>query len=321
MDFYFSPENIKNFKEIVSLEQCRVEAISAFNDEYTTLDLIGTSGWDNYRTIIKNSSFKEFCNSENLLGCMFPVITNIGGDIRHKPEGINAIILIPFDKKTKFLTQPKIEGKEPLKFSDFSNTFHVCSEFIDEFYAVKNSEILKFKFLNYEFNKFKDLDYLELKLADDKEEKILRILIDNYNVFTFPGLLNISNNNELISISSQLRKLMAELLISKSKISFFTEKEKGPEYKKNKRNHWDEDEYWQTSLGKELEPKVVQWIKENESFVFDFREKYTFKDLDAIDFDDKYLHSFLTKEEKEEKKKSLIDNEDYEGLKKFKDKN
>lgn len=321
MEFYFSPENIQNFKEIVSLEMCKVEAISAFNEEYTALELVGTSGWDSYKTIIKNSSFTEFCKSEDLLGCLFPVITNIGSEIRNKPESINAIILIPFDKRTKFLTQPKIEGKEPLKFSDFSNTFHVCSEFIDEFYSLKKSEILNIKFLSYESSKFKDLDYLELELSDEKEKKILRVLIDNYNIFTFPGLLNISNNNELISISSQARKFMAELLISKSKIAFFTEKEKGPEYKKNKRNNWDEDEYWQSNIGKEIQPKVIQWIKENESFVFNFREKYTFKDLDAIDFDDKYLHSFLTKEEKEEKKKSLIDNEDYEGLEKFKDKN
>lgn len=321
MKFYFSPDNIEKLKEIVEFEMCNVGAITNFNDEYTRLELTGTGGWDSYSTIIKNSVFSEFCEPKDLLGCVFPVITNIGSEIRNRNEGISCLILLSVDKRGKFKAQGVDEnGVYKNKYSDFSNKCHVCSEFIDEFYVLKREDTIKFKFLNYEYQKFAKIDYLELEMKDDRETRILRLLMDDYSVYTFPGILKLNQPDGLTNISQEVGKFIIELGVSKSKINIFADKIRKTEHKAQKRNDWNDEEYWQTSVNEDLKPKIKEWVKNNQEFVFDFRLKYTLKDFDCLDFGEKFLHSFMTEEEKEQKKQTLIENEDYEGLKNMKEK-
>ena len=63
-----------------------------------------------------------------------------------------------------------------------------------------------------------------MKQMNKKEEKILRILMDDYHLYSFPNMTDIKNQSDINSPGIDFKKFYEELLVAHHKIYFYLEK-------------------------------------------------------------------------------------------------
>lgn len=298
MSYKINAFNALELRKLVQYSFATITEVIELEKNYILI--FSCNGKEGIKAVVNNKDvIKSLVTDNKLIDSIVPIINNIEETI-FEGHTINSIVLLP-------TVSYGIDDKIHLSEIDY------LVPYIDYYKDLKpENSILKFEILDYQLKEYNSCDMFTFKISDSHTSCEVKILVDNYHVTLFPELEEINSYDGAIKDFIEYMKQMYK------RIDYFKSKTEKDFKKRHKLSDLDESEFWKSNLFEEMNAEILAWVIKAKEEIVKTKKKFTFSGLNFLtERVGMSQYSYMTKEELEKMKQSLLDSENYEEVSKL----